>query len=352
MQRIRRYIIIRIRGEYLNLFNNSYIGIFRFRYSTAHVLLLNNKAIDILHTATSNTFFFNHLFFYKADYDRFLVQLHVTKKILDFEFRSSHYQDKWISITCNYYPDQDFVEGILSDVTDKKKQIEELKRLNHDLDQFIYHASHDLRSPITTMLGLVNLINLEKPTYRTLEYTGMLSERLTHLDKLLRDLVAIAYNNNTPIKPEKFIVKAEVESAIAELKDYFKNGSVEIRVNETCLFCTDIGRVRLILRNLISNAMKYHQYADSHLVVIHVYSNADRLSIEVSDNGIGIDPKYHALIFEMFFRANINFKGNGLGLYIVKAIVEKLNGTVKVSSAIGVGSRFVVELPNTNQIEQ
>ena len=344
-----RYRVKKIKSEYLNLFNNSYTGIFRFRHSNGHVMLMNDKALEIVGLQKDERFSFRDLFFDESEFERFSIELQIQERVLDFEFKSKCRadEDQWLSVTCKYFYDEDFVEGIMTDVTEKKKQVLELERLNHELDQFIYHASHDLRSPLTTLLGLVNLINLEKPSSTIQQYSGMMEERVQHLDRLLKDLVSITFNNKTGLVAELFSLESEVKSALCEFTDLYPAVKVQVNISGDSDFHTDAVRARLIIRNIISNALKYHhEEAPSPKLTIDITCDSERVVLKFTDNGIGIEEKYHDLIFEMFYRATAKHSGTGLGLYIVKSMVEKLNGRISLTSAKGIGTKFIVELPN------
>lgn len=344
-----RYRVKKIKNEYLNLFNNSYTGIFRFRHSNGHVMLMNDKALEIIGLGKVERLSFGDLFCDAVEYEKFLIDLQLQERVLDFEFKATCHsgQDQWLSITCKYFYNEDFVEGIMTDVTEKKKQVLELERLNHELDQFIYHASHDLRSPLTTLLGLVNLINLEKPGSTIQQYSGMMEERVHHLDRLLKDLVSITFNNKTGLKAELFSLHQEINSILSEFKDLYPAVNVRVNSDEKVDFHTDPVRARIIFRNIISNALKYHhEESPSPQLIIDIACDAERAIIRFADNGMGIEEKYHELIFEMFYRATTKHSGTGLGLYIVKGMVEKLNGRISLTSAKGLGTKFTLELPN------
>lgn len=344
-----RHRVKKIKNEYLNLFNNAYTGIFRFRFSNGHIMLLNDKALEIIGYSKNDRLAFQDIFCSKEAYERFSIDLQLKERVLDFEFKTKNcaHHEQWLSVTCKYFYDEDFVEGIMTDVTEKKKQVLELERLNHELDQFIYHASHDMRSPLTTVLGLVNLINLELPSPAVQQYTGMMEERIRHLDRLLKDLVSITFNNKTGLNVEPFCLDQEIESSLLEFRHQHPAVKVVVQTRADTAFHTDAVRARVILRNLISNALKYH-HPDSPApqLNIEIACNEEKAEFTFADNGIGIEEKYHDRIFDMFFRATTRHSGTGLGLYIVKGMVQKLNGKISVNSAKGIGTRIVVELPN------
>lgn len=338
----------RIKDEYLNLFNNSYTGIFKFRIHDFQLLLLNEKATEIIGQEDYAELTFQQLFVQKEVFDEFVQHLHNEKKVEGFEFQicKTGREERWVSVSCRYFHEHGFVEGILIDVTENKKQMLELQRLNHELDQFIYHASHDLRSPLTTILGLVNLISLDEPSALTVKYAELIAERVHHLDGLLKDLVSITYNNKTHLQAETINFDLEIRTILREFHHQYNHVQAFLTIEGGHEFATDPIRFRTIVRNLISNALKYH---NPHIVTpflkICIQNKADHAVITVEDNGIGIEDEHLIKIFGMFFRATEKSKGTGLGLYIVKSMVDKLGGQIEVKSKHEKGTTFSVELP-------
>lgn len=338
----------RIKDEYLNLFNNSYTGIFKFRSKDNQVLLLNEKATEIIGRDEYTQLDFQQLFMNPQVFGEFIGLLHEHQKVESFEFQINKpgREERWASISCRYFSEHGFVEGILIDVTDNKRQMLELQRLNHELDQFIYHASHDLRSPLTTILGLVNLIGLDEPTPLIAKYSELINERVHHLDGLLKDLVSITYNNKTTLQPETIHFDTEVRSILKEFHNQYNHVQAFLTVEGEQKFITDAIRFRTVLRNLISNSLKYHNpYVATPFLKISISNNEDHAIIVVEDNGIGIEESHLFQIFGMFFRATAASKGTGLGLYIVKLMVDKLGGQISVKSKQDKGTTFFVELP-------
>ncbi len=342
------YRVKRIRSEYLNLFNNSFIGIFKFRLDDCRLLLLNEKAMQVFERDSMDQLYFDDLFADPLAFHSFLNTVLQDRKVIGFDFLISHpgKDERWGSISCSYFDEGHFVEGVIIDITENKKQVLELQRLNHELDQFIYHASHDLRSPLTTLMGLVNLIELEPRKSASL-YTGMLKERIHHLDGLLKDLVYITLNGKSELGREKIDFETEISSILNEFQQQYQQVEVYMDTKLQAEFHSDPIRFRTILRNLISNALKYHNvHADPPFLKIRIKCGNDSALIDFEDNGIGIDHEHQSKIFNMFYRATPKAQGTGLGLYIVKLMVDKLGGKITVTSCRGKGTTFHLELPN------
>jgi signal transduction histidine kinase len=130
---------------------------------------------------------------------------------------------------------------------------------------------------------------------------------------------------------------------------YDPNQSIEtqITVKQDNLFFTDKQRLTVALNNLISNAFRYYNpYQKQPFIHLFVEVFPQKAIIEIKDNGIGIGKEHLSRIFEMFYRATDRTTGSGLGLYIVKEVIDKLKGSVKVESELGRGTTFTIEIPN------
>ncbi len=230
----------------------------------------------------------------------------------------------------------------------KRKNID-LEKTNAELDRFFYSTSHDLRSPLLSIKGLVNIAKNESAEAKIKQYLTMMNDRVDKLDLFIKDIIDYSKNTRTEVKPEKVNVARLLEEVQENFqflegadKIKFQN---EIGVKEAV---TDKTRLTVILNNLISNAIKYHHYdrTDPWIKVV-MHNGNQTLGIVVSDNGPGIEVERQAKIFDMFYRGTERSKGSGLGLYIVKETIAKMNGTIKVESVEGEGTSFIVKLPVT-----
>ena len=225
----------------------------------------------------------------------------------------------------------------------------ELIKTNIELDRFVYSVSHDLRSPLTSILGLISFIEEESMETDTLEHVMMIRNSINRLDEFIKNILSYSRNNRTGLEVEKI----SLEKTTIDIVDSFRSmkeakGIIfEIDLNEKQLFYSDKLRFNTILENLISNAIKYQKKGElGRYIKIIGQSDHKNLQISIVDNGIGIDPAYHEKIFDMFFRLSGSTDGTGIGLYIVKDTVEILQGTIKVHSEIGVGTTFIITLKN------
>jgi PAS domain S-box-containing protein len=339
-----------VKDEYLNLFNNPFIGIFKFRFSDFKILMANEKA-ESLFGKDWNNLCLPSFFVDSSRFNNLIDKISADKKIENFEFEMINQSGgkSWVSVSGKYFTSVGFVEGVIMDVTDRKRETEKALSLSSELESFIYHTSHDLRSPITSIYGLVNLIKKEQDITQIAEYSKLIEGRIFHLDNILKDIVEIAYN--TAVKPELEVVSFETEiaSIVHTLsRSYPKvRTTLEFKQEEDVDFKTDLARLRSILRNVISNSFKYNNptLADQ-FVKISVTISDSHATIVVEDNGIGIQSDLQDKIFSLFYKANDSHKGNGLGLYIVKSMITKLGGDLKLSSSLGKGTTITMIVPN------
>lgn len=337
----------KIKNEYLNLYHNSIFGILRVNKKDGILTLANKKALQILSIDDFHDFLFRDAFLLEEEHDRFNALIHQHRYINNFEFqlKNSSGAKRWASLDCKFYVSTGLVEGIIIDVTDKKTRELELHKLSNDLNTFIYHASHDLRAPLTSILGLLNLMDLVEAD-NSKEYSSMIRERIRHLDGLLKDLSTIAFNSHADVNRERIFIKEEVNFM---LRDFMTDSKIKflVHISEEVVFDSDVLRFRTILKNLISNSMKYHnQMEQSPFVKVTAIQKTQSLVIEVEDNGIGIERAEMDKIYRMFHRGHSSRSGSGLGLYTVRSMVDKLGGTIQLFSSIGTGTKVVLEFPS------
>jgi len=337
------YRVKRVRDEYLNLFNNSFIGIFKFRLNDLSITVLNEKAKELLGVRAIEGLRISDLFSNDGHLLKFLGDLTQGDSPENCETLVEH-RGLWLSVSCRCFPKQGFAEGVLVDVTDKRKQMAELDRLNQEIDKFIYHSSHDMRAPLTTIMGLTHLIALENPGAAIMEYNKMIQVQVNHLDTLLKSLVNITFNKSEPVR-EVIDFEKELEVILREFRHAYHRVKVETLVEKERAFLSDPARVHIILKNLIANSFRFHNpEANVPSLKIRVQVRCSETVISIEDNGIGIDDACLENIFTMFYKGERG--STGLGLYIVKSIVDKLGGTIAVRSKRWVGSVFTIRLPD------
>jgi signal transduction histidine kinase len=238
-----------------------------------------------------------------------------------------------------------------AEVSEKNEQ---LKKLNEELDSFVYRTSHDLRAPISSLLGLFHIARFDIENTQQLEsYFEMGEKSLKRMDQLISDIINYSQNSRSETQIEEIDFKSLLEEIFSNFNFMGKAGSIaqKFDISQKVPFGSDSKRIYFILNNLLSNAIKYHDTKKSHpFIKVKIIVSSRYAQIEVEDNGQGIKPELIDKIFQMFYRATEESQGSGLGLYIVKETVEKLNGTVDVNSVLGEGTTFKVMLPNLFKI--
>jgi signal transduction histidine kinase len=238
--------------------------------------------------------------------------------------------------------------GSYVDITEQKGVEEELKVRNAELDNFVYKVSHDLRAPLSSVLGLVNLATLEGNDDNLADYVKIIGQKIKQLDNFISDVLSHSKNLKLDVKIEKIDLELLIENSFKDL-DYLKGADTIIKHLDISseAFFSDKWRIGEIFRNLISNSIKYRDFEKPNAEIrIKVQTNPDRSIITFSDNGIGISVADQNKIFDMFYRASVQSDGSGLGLYIVKNAVEKIGGLLKITSQLGKGTTFELKLPN------
>ncbi len=246
--------------------------------------------------------------------------------------------------------------AVLSDITESKK-IEttlreknfELLKTNEELDQFVYSTSHELRSPLMSVLGLINLLESENDISEQSVYIDMIRETISRLDKIIHDIIDYSRNSRSDILYENIDFEDFINRSIENYKYFekFENVKFNVSIKNGIPFLSDKKRMEIIFNNFISNSLKFHNYEQkAPFVDIKVKTSPVNSVITISDNGSGIEEKHLPHLYEMFYRGNEKSTGSGIGLYIVKEIVDKLQGTIQVQSVMGKGTTFTIILPN------
>jgi len=336
---------------YRNLFEHSLIATIRTNAQTGEILYANPKVWEILGTGPKPGISILNFYANAEDRANFLRDLKENGKINDREIQIKKADGEiiWTSNSAVYYPKENIIEGVMMDISRIKHGLVELQKVNYELENFVYHASHDLRSPLRSIMGLINLLRLEKTAAGKENCLEMIEGSIKRLDNLVIDLLQISKGSRANNPLEEISLVTEVNNSITNF--YHVEDSEDIRfvtkIYQPVDFTSDLTLVRIILNNLISNAIKYRspQRKKSHIIVEAVI-NENNAIVTVEDNGEGIPKSRLSSIFDMFYRATENKQGSGLGLYIVKNVVEKLGGKIKVESEENQGTIFKVELPN------
>jgi signal transduction histidine kinase len=224
----------------------------------------------------------------------------------------------------------------------------DLERTNAELDRFLYSTSHDLQSPLASIKGLINVARYDTQDSKMLTYFGKMTERVDRLETFIKDIINYSKNTRTEVAYEK----VEFHALVNEVREslLYVEGAKDIHFHYHQTFeqpvSLDKSRVLVILHNLLANAIRYHDHHKTERWIKVDVSNTDhRIKLTVSDNGLGIDAEHQSKIFDMFYRGTVKSGGSGLGLFIVKQAIEKINGNIMVQSSPGQGTSFQVSFP-------
>jgi signal transduction histidine kinase len=236
---------------------------------------------------------------------------------------------------------------------DLETKIEErtsaLRQAYKELDTFFYRSSHDFRRPLTTFLGLAEVAKITVKDQNALELFSKVKETASNLDKMLVKLQSISDVGAQQLVYKEVFVKEIVDDVCDGFSDELKQKNIKVSctVDLKDSFYSYPAMFKTIIENLLENAIYFSGF-DQPAIKVSAFQNEDHVNLAVEDNGQGIDPQYQDRIFDMYFRGSERSKGNGLGLYIVKKAVEKLNGKITVTSVYGKGSVFLISFPTNH----
>jgi PAS domain S-box-containing protein len=232
--------------------------------------------------------------------------------------------------------------------------VEELKKINNELDNFIYTASHDLKAPVLNIEGLMTALtkalkkyNFDNPEINKL--LAMINLSVARFQSTIKDLASINESNKTSKEDSSEILLTEmIEDVLLSIDHLAKESKAEITINTDQLPSIRFSKVQIksIIYNLLINAIKYRSHDRSLEIRISSWRQDNNNVLEITDNGLGINEENKEKIFQMFKRLHSHVEGSGIGLYLVKRIVDNARGKIEVESEIGKGSTFRVFLPD------
>lgn len=228
---------------------------------------------------------------------------------------------------------------------------EDLQKRNKELDDYVYRISHEVRAPISSILGLFNLLRNHEDHDNlaiTQEYLRLIEESITKLDIFIRSVLQYSATKNFEEKIQQVDFKKLINECVHEFFPQEMNDQISIKteINTTLPFFSDVSLLKTVFRNLLENAIKYAKPNEQNSISIVVSNDENTSSIIFADKGIGIPSLYQELVFDMFYRGNDEANGSGLGLYIVKMALDKLNGSIYLESSENIGTTFFLEIPN------
>lgn len=227
---------------------------------------------------------------------------------------------------------------------------QELRQKNEELSQYVYTVSHDLKSPIMTLLGYVGHLQRDVAAQRY-DRVPMCVDRIEaashRMMRNIDDLLELSRAGRAAEHSQSVNVRHLVDEILRERGELVKAKAVQVNVdNAMPNMRADCQRMRQVFDNLIGNALKYGCDNDAPVIEIGSRVAADEIQYFVKDNGAGIDPAHHQAVFKLFHRFSNQGEGSGVGLAIVKRIAQVYEGRVWVESDLGQGTTFWFAIPN------
>lgn len=262
-------------------------------------------------------------------------------KVVNLKLKNAAQQwvDTEISLSLINNSQNCFIVCIIRDITEReqariklKAQYQELKKVNKELDRFLYSTSHDLRSPVASIIGLINFIEEDSKEQETLMHVGMIRKRIIGMDTILRNMVHFINSKDAAVNKEQNLLSI-VNKAVNESKENLQSSiPVNIQCEEDITLQVDGKKLGIVLSNLINNAIKFSSKEDSP-VLISCVQQQQQVAIKITDAGDGIDPDLKPMLGTMFAKGKGLKAGAGLGLYVALEILEQLGGKIQFASS-------------------
>ena len=326
-----------------------------FRYSVENGFLYSNRALlelfDVVPPGEKNV---NLADFHVLKHQ----QLKIYNEILnngsiencEVHFKRTDGTTFWGLLDCTLTVEdgEHLIDGVITNITMLKEMSQNLIKTNSEMDQLVYRTSHDLRAPIASLLGLESLLDTRIKDIEQRELLGIMKGQLKQLDSIILDIITYRKVAKLGLSSEVIDVEDMINNILKGMQFMDNYDLIEktVVVHAKTSFKNDKHNLQVIFNNLISNAIKYSKKGENGFINLNVDITDDRLLIVIEDNGIGIEQSYLSRVFNMFYRATNHATGTGLGLFIVKEAVNKLEGDIKVDSKVGEGSTFTVRIPN------
>ncbi|ASU33464.1 His Kinase A (phospho-acceptor) domain-containing protein [Mucilaginibacter xinganensis] len=227
------------------------------------------------------------------------------------------------------------------------EQNDSLQLINSGLDKFVFNVTHDLRSPLIALMGLISLIDDESDPVQVKAYINMMKDSLEKQDRFINEMLLFIQSKNSGLVKKECYLLSIIDNVIAQ--NHYGVGGKKIQIYkevEKNRIDSDALKLQVILNNLVSNAIKYSDPdKERQWVKVKTYEMNGSAVIEVEDNGLGIRKNDQERIFDKFYMSGSNKKSSGIGLYLVKDAVTQMEGKITVQSEPGLYSKFIISIP-------
>ncbi|MGD1894885.1 MAG: PAS domain-containing sensor histidine kinase [Cyclobacteriaceae bacterium] len=231
------------------------------------------------------------------------------------------------------------------------QNLHKLRGTNQNLEQFLYGATHDLKAPLASLLGLIDIFRHEEDPEQQALYLQLMEKSIHRLNEFIHEIVDYSKSANQGLRREAIDFRSLVNDVFDSLGYTTSATQIEkiIDIHQPQPFYSDAHCLKVVLSNLISNAYKYSSaHRRPGEIRVSVFVSDQEATLQVRDNGLGIAKEHLSKIFEMFYRASVQQNGSGLGLYLVKETIDKMKGKIDVDSALGEGTSFTVRIPSVS----
>ncbi|MCC5920482.1 MAG: PAS domain-containing sensor histidine kinase [Cyclobacteriaceae bacterium] len=256
-------------------------------------------------------------------------------------------------VIINHKDDDDklkYYSFIIRDISDQKRIEKDLIFKNNELDTFIYRASHDLKGPITTLMGLSNVATLDLTDSKAKRYLRLYDSEVERMRDIVVSLVDLTRIKDQEVKLERVNIDQFLDQQLQRLSDLPGYEKVDFHCVNECreYFVTDLQVFSIIFKNIVENSIVFQAHDRKAEIIIRftTIKNPDGLFMVVEDNGLGIPDEARDKLFNMFYRGSERSKGSGLGLYNFKNAVEKLGGYFNLDSTLNKGTKISVFIPS------
>lgn len=235
------------------------------------------------------------------------------------------------------------------DISEATEQLNKLMERTYELDSFIYSASHDLKAPLNTIMGLLDIVKGEELGENVRRFVELMEIPIEKLNFYILNLARFAQNEKYEIQNQIIDLEELIRETLADSRSIQGMEKIEIfrEISEHGAFYSDPVRLKAILQNIFSNAVKFRdETKDQCWIRIHVEPVDQGIEIKIKDNGIGIAQDHLSKIYNLFYRASAHAPGSGLGLYVVQQTLNKIGGNVECASRLQSWTEFRVQIPN------
>jgi len=232
---------------------------------------------------------------------------------------------------------------------DLKKINSNLKHSYDEISKFVYSVTHDMRTPIASILGLIEQAKKEEQYKEDNKYFSLVEKNILKLNSYVKNVIDFHENKERKSDIEAVDFEVLIDEILNSLNFYpqLQEINIEKRIQIKTSFYCDKFRLRVILSNLLSNAIKYQcEDRTSKKLVIEACDYGNGIEMKITDNGVGIPSASLDNLFDIFYHSQDSTAGSGIGLYIVNEAIKNLSGDLDVESVLGQGSIFTVFLPN------